>query len=114
MTVIRLTTPSFGTSAPASRGYSLVRPSGVVTAAVPTLVPLAIGAGNGPSNLATTRGWAVWPTVVVIITGTGMVSGTLSCVPSQTGASLTTSPARKIVVLLDSRKHHSIRRAVYW
>ena len=45
------------------------RPSGRVTTAVPTLVPLTIGAGSGPSKRATTRGDTDWPVGAVIWTG---------------------------------------------
>ena len=44
----RPNTPMRGTSAPASSGYSMTRPSGSVTTAVPSLAPLVIGAGERP------------------------------------------------------------------
>ena len=44
MVETRPNTPMRGTSAPASSGYSTTRLSGSVTTAVPSLVPLAMGA----------------------------------------------------------------------
>ena len=46
MVVTRPNSPWRGTSAPASSGYSITRPSGSVTTALPSLVPLTIGAGE--------------------------------------------------------------------
>ena len=77
---------------------------------MPTLVPLAIGAGSGPSNLrddARIGRLAGRHAVTWIERDT--TSGTVSCAPSHTGASTTVSPALKIVVLVKARKPHSMQ-----